>query len=337
MTSATVTRCRCGGTTEGHRRAPTPRHLPPHAPRLPADRAGRGAAAVLGARGAVGPGARAVDRSPSTPALPAPPGTCDDLDTRTCLLPFPSDTFTTLDASTPTGRRVDLDLLEMPRNVAGKPVDPTEWNLNDGFSPGTPMLTFVPGLDLTRTFELDATPETGPDAPSPEDPWAVRDGVPDALLEAPGRSMRRNAPIVLLDADTGKRHPVLGRARRESADPGGGCRPDAGHPAAGQPRRGAPLHRRAARPAGREGATIPAAAAFAALRDGWSATAGPRAPATPAFPGPRRPRPGRPGRPLRRRLHPARRARRRRARPPPGVGLPRRLGGQPGRPRPRDP
>jgi hypothetical protein len=132
-------------------------------------------------------------------------GICDDLDARACVLPFPSDTFTVLDDSTPTGRRIDLALPEMPRNVAGKPIDPSEWNLNDGFSPGTPMLTFVPGLDLAATFGLDATPETGRGTSG--DPWAVRDAVPDALIEDPARSMARNAPIVLLDADTGERHP----------------------------------------------------------------------------------------------------------------------------------
>lgn len=157
----------------------------------------------------------AADPLPGLPGLPglpsastpAVPGTCDDLDTRACLLPFPNDTFTTLDPSTPTGRRVDLSPLGMPRNVAGKPVDPTEWNLNDGFSPGTPILTFVPGLDLTETFNLDPTPETGPDAPNPDDPWAVRDRQADAVLENPALSMRASSPIVLLDADTGARVP----------------------------------------------------------------------------------------------------------------------------------
>lgn len=130
---------------------------------------------------------------------------CDDLDPRDCLLPFPSDTFTALDPSTPTGRRVDLALWEMPRNVAGKPVDPTEWNFNDGFSPGTPILTVVPGLDLSHTFDLDPTPESG--LVAPEDPWTVRDATPDAVIEDPALSLDRNAPIVLLDADTGERHP----------------------------------------------------------------------------------------------------------------------------------
>lgn len=130
---------------------------------------------------------------------------CDDLDPRECLLPFPSDTFTTLDPTTPTGRRVDLHLSQMPRNAYGKPVDPTEWNFNDGFSPGSPMLTVVPDLDLTRTFDLDRTPETG--LGTPDDPWAVRDALPDSVVENPALSMERDAPIVLLDADTGRRHP----------------------------------------------------------------------------------------------------------------------------------
>ncbi len=132
-------------------------------------------------------------------------GSCDALDPRACLLPFPNDTFTTPDDSTPTGRRVDLSLWEMPRNVYGKPVDPTEWNFNDGFSPGSPMLTVVPGLDLVRTFGLDPTPETG--LGTPDDPWTVRDDRADALIEDPALSLARKAPIVLLDADTGERHP----------------------------------------------------------------------------------------------------------------------------------
>ena len=40
-------------------------------------------------------------------------GSCDALDPRACLLPFPTDTFTPPDDSTPTGRRVDLSLWEL--------------------------------------------------------------------------------------------------------------------------------------------------------------------------------------------------------------------------------
>ena len=161
------------------------------------------------------------------PGLPDPAavlaeaaGACDALDPRACLLPFPNDRFTVLDPGTPTGRRVALDTIAMPRNVLGKPIDPTEWNLNDGFSPGSPILTFVPGVDLAATFGLDASPETGTGLA--DDPWAVRDAVPDALIEDPARSMERNAPIVLLDADTGERHPYWAEldSNAQTADSG---------------------------------------------------------------------------------------------------------------------
>ena len=72
-------------------------------------------------------------------------GACDELDPRACLLPFPNDRFTVADPTTDTGRRVHLDVLSMPRNVAGKPIDPTEWNRNDGFSPSTPDPHLRPG------------------------------------------------------------------------------------------------------------------------------------------------------------------------------------------------
>jgi hypothetical protein len=79
---------------------------------------------------------------------------CDVLDPAHCLLPFPSDHFTV--AAPPespqsvarggTGRRIHLSPLATPRNAIGKPIDPTEWNRNDGFSPGQMIVTYVPNL-----------------------------------------------------------------------------------------------------------------------------------------------------------------------------------------------
>src|SRR3954451_11314464 len=115
----------------------------------------------------------------SLAAPAAAQASCDDLDTSACLLPFPNDSFTTADPSTPTGKRVNFDLLDMPRNVAGKPIDPTDWNRADGFSPGSLIVTKVPGLDLAKT---GAVPNTDM-----------------------ARAYDKDAPIVLLDADTGKR------------------------------------------------------------------------------------------------------------------------------------
>src|SRR2546421_103287 len=81
-----------------------------------------------------------------------PPGApyVDDFDPTVCLQPFPNDYFTALDndhSTSDTGRRINFNVLAMPRNAAGKPIDPTEWNRNDGFSPGSLITAHIPGLD----------------------------------------------------------------------------------------------------------------------------------------------------------------------------------------------
>jgi hypothetical protein len=108
-------------------------------------------------------------------------GICNPLDHAACLLPFPNDDYTKADPTTATGRRIDISPLAMPRNAANRPMDPTELNRNDGWSPGTPILTVVPGLSTSRT------------------------GI--ASEANPGDSLRHDAPVVLLDATTGKRWP----------------------------------------------------------------------------------------------------------------------------------
>jgi hypothetical protein len=85
------------------------------------------------------------------PAEPEVPG-CDPIDPAVCLQPFPNDYLTVADPSTPTGRRLNLPLAGMPRNVAGKPIDPTDMNRSDGFSPGEAIVTRVPGLDNPQAF-----------------------------------------------------------------------------------------------------------------------------------------------------------------------------------------
>ncbi len=126
----------------------------------------------------------------------APEGPCDDTDERACLLPFPSDAFTVADATTDTGRRVAIPASAMPQNVQGDPVDPSDWNRADGFSPGSPVLTLVPGVDLDRTGAAPITDIA--------------------------RSLDEDAPIVLLDAETGERWPYfaeLDAHAPEGADP----------------------------------------------------------------------------------------------------------------------
>src|SRR3546814_2918017 len=45
----------------------------------------------------------------------------------------------------------------MPKNVLAKPITPTEWNRNDGFSPGQLILARVPDLDLKQTGAVPIT------------------------------------------------------------------------------------------------------------------------------------------------------------------------------------
>ncbi|MGZ8735249.1 MAG: hypothetical protein ACXW1M_08685, partial [Acidimicrobiia bacterium] len=120
---------------------------------------------------------------------------CDFLDTAKCLLPFPNDRYTVADASTDTGRRVNFASASMPANSRGVAVDPTEWNRNDGFSPGSPILAKVPGLDLVQT---EAAPITDI-----------------------GRSLDVDQPIVVLDAETGERQPFFAELDAQ-ADPAQG-------------------------------------------------------------------------------------------------------------------
>ncbi|MBG0561455.1 hypothetical protein [Actinoplanes aureus] len=97
------------------------------------------------------------------------------------LLPFPSDRFTVADRTSPTGRRVHFEVGTLPANVAGKHIDPAEWNRQDGFSPGTPILVHVPDLDPAAS------------------------GI--APVTDIGRSLARDAPILLINTRTGQRTP----------------------------------------------------------------------------------------------------------------------------------
>jgi len=77
-------------------------------------------------------------------ALETSPTGCDEFNTRTCLLPFPNDTYTVEDTASPTGRRVDLPTGLLP-NAEGQTLDPAAWNQN------TPIIVHVPGLDAEQT------------------------------------------------------------------------------------------------------------------------------------------------------------------------------------------
>jgi hypothetical protein len=161
----------CEGAVRGRRRVPLLLAL--------------SAAVVAGCTsGAVARAPEAEHRPPSSASsawgvsVPGAPA-CNPLGGQACMLPFPSDYYTTPDASMPSGRRVDLPIGAMPRNAGGVPIAPGAWERNDGFSPGSPILVLVPDLSARRTG-----------LPTPGDVRACTD---------PG------SPVVLLDAATGRR------------------------------------------------------------------------------------------------------------------------------------
>ncbi|MEN9646202.1 MAG: hypothetical protein RL238_2871 [Actinomycetota bacterium] len=115
-------------------------------------------------------------------AVDAGPAGCDPLDTTRCMLPFPSNAYTVADSATDTGLRVAFPADGMPTNESGVQVDATEWNRNDGFSPNTPLLTYLAGLDP----EASNLPK-----------WTDI-----------GSSLADDATVVLIDLATGERIPL---------------------------------------------------------------------------------------------------------------------------------
>ncbi|MGZ5359179.1 MAG: hypothetical protein ACXWF9_09320 [Solirubrobacterales bacterium] len=103
-----------------------------------------------------------------------------------CLLPFPDDYNTVADPSSPTGGRVSLRTAAMPRDSGGTPFDAAPYNASDGFSQGATILVRVPGLDNPAALERT-------------------DPVPINHL---GRYSEPDQPVVVVDAQTGQRHPI---------------------------------------------------------------------------------------------------------------------------------
>ena len=103
-----------------------------------------------------------------------------------CMLPFPDDYYTVPDATSPTGRRVDFKTPNLPANAGGEHIEADPYNDSDGFSPGSVILVKIPGI--TTSADLKAS------------------GV--VPINHLARYSRSNAPVVVIDATTGKRWPI---------------------------------------------------------------------------------------------------------------------------------
>lgn len=104
---------------------------------------------------------------------------CDPLVPSGCALPFPSAYYLRDDATTGTGYRVDFGLSTLPMTRVGR-LDPAAWNEADGFSTAAPML-----------FAFDS-------------PVYAADLIPYWQID---QHMWDNATTVLVEVETGRRHP----------------------------------------------------------------------------------------------------------------------------------
>ena len=116
------------------------------------------------------------------PAAGAAASGCDPLDTRSCILPFPSNFNTVAQKGSDTGLRLNFSASQFPKNNKGKSGFPPELNRNDGFSPGSALLTYVPGIDMAASGAVPITDIA--------------------------QYSKANAPIVVIDAKTGQRQAI---------------------------------------------------------------------------------------------------------------------------------
>lgn len=173
-------------------------------------RGARKAKVVRAFRHPKGPGCLGRNPEVVDPVRPTSPS-CDQTDPALCLLPWPNDHFAVDDDAAPTGQRLNLADDQLPANADGKRIGAVDYNLADGFSPGQPILTHVPGLDNPAAFaQTDAVPVNAisryaePDAPVVLLDTETRQRVPiwvelDSLAGSPARTMLQIHPAVPLD------------------------------------------------------------------------------------------------------------------------------------------
>ena len=102
------------------------------------------------------------------------------------MLPFPDDYYTKADPTSPTGRRIDFRELATPTNAAKQHIEVAPYNTGDGFSPGSVITLKVPGIQTTADVKaMHAVP-----------------------INHLGHYRVPNAPVVVIDANTGQRWPI---------------------------------------------------------------------------------------------------------------------------------
>ena len=115
---------------------------------------------------------------------------CDPIDPSRCLYPWPNDYFR-------SHGQLALTADMMPRNASGVGIDPSDYNWSDGFSPGAPIITKVPGLDTPAAM--------------------AKTGVVPVTDVA--RSYDANQPVVVINARTGRRQLIWAELDSNASTP----------------------------------------------------------------------------------------------------------------------
>ena len=185
-----------------------------------------------------------------------------------CMLPFPNDLFT---VGKGAARRLNLPVAGMPKDAAGKPINPLPYSASDGFSPGSVIVVKVPGLDNPAALAA-----TGPRRHHRHRP--VR------RPRRAGAPLRRADRQALAGLDRDRRQPARpaalsrppSRTKPGQTNPAGAARADqhgqrpAADPPGDEPGQRPPVRRRPAHLKDKDGKELTASAGFAAYRDGTS-------------------------------------------------------------------
>jgi hypothetical protein len=126
----------------------------------------------------------------SKPSPPVAAG-CNALGGADCVLPWPSSIYERDDASSPTGRRIDIPEGVLPRNNDGVRVGTAKYDAMDGWSANIPLL-------MAWDTGFDPAPLV-----KPSDPAASLDPA---------------SPTVIVDLETGARVPHFAEADLEAED-----------------------------------------------------------------------------------------------------------------------
>jgi hypothetical protein len=114
-----------------------------------------------------------------------------------CLLPFPNDFYTVADPSSETGRRVDFKTAGLPANGVGQHIDAGVYSASNGFSQGAAILLKIPGIESVADVNaMGATP-----------------------INDIGSFTKKDAPVVVIDAASGKRWPIWSEIDSNAKDP----------------------------------------------------------------------------------------------------------------------